>query len=219
LIAQVLQEILRGTGIEIVLARQSIDRLRRRESRQIVHQPANREAELERPAGAIAFPERHLARFAGRRRHEHAVVRDLFDPPRRGAEDEGFADAAFEDHLFVQFADASGARAGTEQKDAEQAAVGDGAAIGNGHAFRTFARGDRAGHAIPRDARPQLREFVGRIPSRQHVEHAFEHGAAQLGERRRAPDGGKQMLDVPGVHGRHRHDLLREDIQGIAGVP
>ena len=37
------------------------------------------EAELERPAGAVALPERHLARLARRGRDEHAIVRDLLD--------------------------------------------------------------------------------------------------------------------------------------------
>ena len=82
LIAEILQKILRGRGVEVVLARQPIDGRRRRKAQQIAHQPADGQAELERPAGAIAFPERHLARLARRRRHQHAIVRDLFDAPR-----------------------------------------------------------------------------------------------------------------------------------------
>ncbi len=168
-----------------------------RQAQQIAHQPADREPELERPPGAIAFPERHLAGLARRRRDEHAVVGDLLDPPRRGAEHERFADAALEDHLLVELADARGARAGAEQEDAVQAAIGNRAAVGDRHALGAFARDDGAGDAVPGDARAQLGELVGRIAARQHVEHAFEHRAAQLGERRRAADRREQLVDVP----------------------
>ena len=109
LIAQVLQQVLGGARVEIVLARQPIDGGGRRQPQQVVHQAADREPELERPAGAVALPERHLARLARRRRHEHAIVRDLLDPPRRGAEHERLADAALEHHFLVELADARGA--------------------------------------------------------------------------------------------------------------
>ena len=65
---------------------------------------------------------------------------------------------------------------------------------------------------------PQLGELVGRIAAREHVEHAVEHGAAQLGERRGAPDRREQLVDVPVVHRRHRHDLLRDDVERVAGI-
>ena len=50
-------------------------------SQQVARQLADRAAELERAAGAIAVPERHLPGLARRRRHEDAVVRDLLDAP------------------------------------------------------------------------------------------------------------------------------------------
>ena len=81
LIPKVLQKILRGACIEIVFPRQAIDRRRGRQAHEVVHQSADGEAELQRPAGAIAFPERHLAGFAGSGRDEHAVVRDFLDAP------------------------------------------------------------------------------------------------------------------------------------------
>ena len=218
LIAQVLEQVLGGARVEIVLARQPIDRGGRRQPQQVVHQPADGEAELERPAGAVALPERHLAGLSRRRRHEHAVVRDLLDAPRRGAEDERLADAALEHHLFVELADARGARSGADEEDAVQAAIGNRAAVGDRHALGALARRDRAGDAVPRDARPQLGELVGRVAARQHVEHAVEHRAAQLGERRRAADRREQLVDVPVVHRRHRDDLLRDDVERVAGI-
>ena len=91
-----------------------------RRSRSCISRPMARPSSSGRPA-PIAFPERHLARFAGRGRDEHAIVGDLLDPPRRGAEHEGFADRRLEDHLFVELADArragTGADAGTRRTD------------------------------------------------------------------------------------------------------
>ena len=144
LIAQVLEQVLGGARVEIVLARQSIDGGGRRQSQQVVHQAADREPELQRPARAVAFPERHLARLARRGRHQHAVVRDLLDAPRRGAEHERFADAALEHHFFVELADARRARPGADQEHAEQPAIGNRAAVGDRHALGAFARADRS---------------------------------------------------------------------------
>ena len=146
-------------------------------------------------------------------------MRDLFDAPRRRAEEEGLADAALEDHLFVELADARALRllrAGEE--DAVQAAVGNRSAVEDRHALRAGPRGDRVRDAVPRDARPQLREFVGWIESGQHVEHAVERRAAQLGERRRAADRGEQLVRVPVVHRHHRHDVLRDDVERVARI-
>ena len=181
-------------------------------------EPADREPELQRPPGAIAFPERHFAGLSGRRRHEHAIVSDLFDPPRRRAQHEGLADAALEHHLFVELADACGAFGRPEQEDAEEPTVGNGAAVGDGDPLGSLARGQRAADAIPGDARPQLGELVGGIAPGQHVEHAFERTPRQLGERRGPADGGEQIVDAPVVHGGRRHDLLRDDIQWISRI-
>src|SRR4029450_7467819 len=62
---------------------------------------ADRPPELVRPAAPFALPERHRARHARRRRDEHAVARDLLDPPRRGAEQERLPLASLVDHLLV----------------------------------------------------------------------------------------------------------------------
>ena len=64
-------------------------------------------------------------------------------------------------------------------------------------ASRLAAPTTRALDSIPRDARPQLGEFVRRIAARQHVEHAVEGAAAQVGEWGGASDQRKQIV--------HRH--------------
>ena len=72
--------------------------------------------------------------------------------------------------------------------------------------------------AVPGDARAQLGEFVGRISSRQHVEDALEDVAAQIGERRRAPHGGEEVVDLPGLQAGHGDDLLREHVERVSRI-
>ena len=151
---------------------------RRRHGDERAHELADRAAELERPAGRVGLPERHLAGLAGRRRDEHPVVGDLLDAPARGAEQERLADAALEHHLFVELADARARTALAGEEDAVEAAVGNRAAVGDGDPLRPLARGQRVLEPIPGEARPKLGELVRRIAAREHVEHAFEGAAA-----------------------------------------
>ena len=168
---------------------------------QVANELADGVAEFDRPACPVAVPERHLARFARRRRHEHAIVRDLLDAPGRRAQRERFADSRFEHHLLVELADAHGPVRPC-QKDAVEAAVRDGAGVGDGNARRAFAAGYGAGDPIPGHSRAQLGKFVGRIPSRQHVEDPLEHMAAQIRERGRPADGGEEVVHRPTSRGR-----------------
>ena len=107
---------------------------------------ADRLAELARAAQAVALPERDRARDAGRGRDDHAVARDLLDPPRGRAEQEHLARAGLVDHLLVELADAAAVR----EVDAEQAAVGDRARVGDRQRARALARPDRARSRGPR---------------------------------------------------------------------
>ena len=88
--------------IEIVLADETIDRGGPRHRTQVAHEAADCVSELDWAARLVAVPERHLAWFAGSGRDEDAVVRNLVDPPRGGAEREGLAGMRFEDHLLVE---------------------------------------------------------------------------------------------------------------------
>src|SRR5207302_5792382 len=121
---------------------------------------ADRFAQLVRAADALAFPERDGAGHAGRGRHEHAVARDVLDPPRGRAEHDHLAGARLVHHLLVELADAAAA---VDDEDAEQAAVGDRARVRHSEPARTLAAADDARGAIPDDARPELRELVRRI--------------------------------------------------------
>ena len=161
--------------------------------------PARRWPARARAAGRRRrLPERHLARLARRGRDEHAVVGDLLDAP------------------------ASRRRAGTSRRRGSRTPsprrARRRARAGPRSPSRNTPYSPRSGivpplmtatrfapsravsvsvSAIPREARPQLGELVGRIAARQHVEHALED--ARGSARRTAPraDAREQLVDVP----------------------
>ena len=71
--------------------------------------------------------------------------------------------------------------------------------------------------SIPDDPRPQLGELVRRVPAGEHVEHVLELLPGQLGERVRALDELVQVVDRDLLVGADRHDLLRDDVERVAG--
>ena len=112
LVIQVLQQVVGGARREPVVVCQPGQRLAARGRAQLAGELADGLAQLDRPAGALALPEGHLAGFTGRRRHEHAVVRDLLDTPRRCAQQDGLAGTGLEHHFLVEFAHAGAAGIG-----------------------------------------------------------------------------------------------------------
>ncbi len=62
-----------------------------RARRHLADERAHGPAELVRAPDLVPVPERHLARHARRRGHDHPVAGDVLDPPRGGAEQEGLA--------------------------------------------------------------------------------------------------------------------------------
>ena len=79
-----------------------------------------------------------LPGLPGRRGDGDPLERDVLDAPRGRAEQERLARAALVDHLLVELADAGA----VGQEHAEQAAIGDGAAAGDGEASRPVAGAD-----------------------------------------------------------------------------
>jgi hypothetical protein len=144
-------------------------------------------------------------------------MRDLIDAPRRGAEQERFAGARFEDHLFIELADACLVFLGAGQEDAVQTAIGNRAGVGNGDTLGALARHHHAVDTV-QVARAEFGEFVRRIAARQHVEHAVEDRPAQFRERRRRPHGAVEIVHRPALHRGHRDHLLREDVERIARI-
>ena len=179
----------------------------------IAEEGADGPAELDGPPEAVAVPERHLARLAGRGRDDHAVAGDLLDAPRGRAEHEGLSDPALVDHLLVELADPR-ARG---REHAVEAAIGDRPAAGDRQHARAGTRLERARDTVPVEARPQLGELVRRIPAGEHVEHVLEQLARQVGKRVRAPDDGGHLVDRELLDRAHGHDLLREYVDGVPG--
>ena len=161
---------------------------------------------------AFALPERDGAGQAGRRRDEHAIARDLLDPPRRRTEQERLTRARLVHHLLVELADAPSA---VDEEHAEEAAVGDRARIRDGEPPRAVACADRAVRAVPDDPRAQLGELVGRVAPGEHVEDVVELRAAQVAERICPSDERVDLVTSDFGVNRNCDDLLRQHIQRI----
>ena len=140
LLAEERDEVPRGERVEAVVLLDASDRRVVGESRQLARGLADLLAELGGPPHSLAFPERGDARGARRRRDEHAVARDLLDPPGRGAEDERLPLPGLVHHLLVELADAPAA---VGEEDAEEPAVGDGARVGDGEPASARSAADR----------------------------------------------------------------------------
>ena len=172
--------------------------------------------ELSGASDSLALPERSDAGHAGSRRDEDAVARDLLDAPGRRSEHERLALARLVHHLLVELAHAP---APVDEEDTEEAAVRDRPGVGDREAPSAGAPAHRAGSPIPHDPRPELRELVGRVAAREHVEDVLELRTRQLRERIRAPRELVELVHRDLLVGADRDDLLGEHVQRIAGDP
>ena len=144
---------------------------------------------------------------------------DVLDPPGRRAEQEDVAHPGLVDHLLVELPDPPSAGAlGADEEDAEQPAVGDGAAAGDRQPLRAGPGGEGVGDAVPGQPRAQLGEGVRGVPAGEHVEDGVQRGVGQRGERRRPAHHRGHLVDRAGPLGHHRHDLLGEDVERVAQV-
>src|SRR5262249_19024616 len=150
---EVLQQLLGRARLHVVFAGEALDGGRRRKTEHLARELADRQAELERPPGPIALPERRLARLAGGGRHEHAVVRDFLDAPGRAPRQNRLAGGAFEPLLFGDSAHAGAAGPRPDEKPAVEPAARNRSAVRDRDALRAVARADGPRHAVPRDAR------------------------------------------------------------------
>ncbi len=142
---------------------------------------------------------------------------------RGGAEQEGLSGSGLVDHLLVELADAPP----VGQDDGVEAAVGDGAGVGDGEPACALARADDAGDAVPDDACAQLGELLGGIAPVEHVEHVLEQRA---GEGRVGVRAGGKRVEIVDAHsviglrppgrgtgGCDGDDLLGEHVERVAG--
>ena len=220
LLVDVADQVAGGPGVEPALLGDRHGALARRRP-ELAGEGADRLAELGRPAEGVALPERQPPGYAGSGRDQHPVVGDVLDPPAGRAEREHVADARLVDHLLVELADASArtrllvGRAGRDQEDPEQPAVGDGAAAGHGQPLGARPAGELPGHAVPDDARAELGELVARVAAAEQVEGRVEGAARQLGVGRGAADEVEEVVDRPRVHRHHRDDLLGQHVERV----
>ena len=124
LLVEVLDEVRRRERVEGVVVAQPLGGLLRREVADLADERPERAAELDRAAGPVAVPERHLAGLPRCRCDGDPLERDVLDAPRRGAEHERLARTALVDHLLVELADPGA----VGEEHTEQPAVGDRAA-------------------------------------------------------------------------------------------
>src|SRR6185312_835977 len=87
-----------------MFARQLGDRCTARHLAQLPHQRTDAPPELNRPPGLITVPERHLPRLTRSGAHQHTVVRNLIDTPRRCAQHNRLTSTRLDAHLLVEFA-------------------------------------------------------------------------------------------------------------------
>ena len=182
--------------------------------RDLADEGADRGPELGRPTERVALPERQPSGLAGRGGDQHPVVGDVLDPPARRAEREDVADPRLVDHLLVELADPATAFSADEE-DPEQAAVGDRAAGGDGEPLGARSAGERVGHPVPDQPRPQLGELVGRVAAGQQVEGRVERRPGQRREGRSPAYDGEQLVGVPGVDRDAGDDLLGEHVERV----
>ncbi|EYF00597.1 Hypothetical protein CAP_0412 [Chondromyces apiculatus DSM 436] len=184
-------------------------------------QRPDRRPQLRRSPHLIAAPERHLPRLPWRRHHHHPIMGDLRDPPRRRPEQEDLSFPRLEHHLLVQLPHAPAClpcRLVRRQEHPVQPPVRDGPCVHHRQPLRPLAPAHQAPHAVPHDARPQLRELVRRIAPAEHVEHPLEAAPRQLRERRRLAHQLEERVHVDRVHRRDRHDLLRQHVERAARI-
>ncbi len=192
-----------------------LQRLLMRQRPDLANEGAERPPELERAAGAVAVPERHLGRHAGRRGDRHPLERHILDSPRRRPQHEGVAGTALVHHLLVELADPRA----VGEEHAEQAAIGDGAAARDRQPLGAVAGAERVVDAVPDDPRPELGELLARIAAGEQVEHVAEQLVGQLAEVGAATHQRRQI-----GHGaltasrRVSDDLLGEHVERVAEV-
>ncbi len=184
--------------------------------------PPERPPELHGPAERVTLPERQLAGLPEGGGDQHPVMRDVLDPPARGAEGEDVTHAGLVDHFLVQLTDPPAAAVGagifgSDEVDTEQPAVGDGAARGDGQPLCAGPARDGAFHPVPDDAGPQLGELVRRVPSREKVQGGIEGGARESGKRGGPAHDVEPLLDVDGFQRGGRDRLLGQDVQRVGG--
>ena len=137
---------------------------------QFTHVLPDGAAQFRRPAERVCLPEGEAAGLAGGGGDEHPIVGDVLDPPGGRAEEEHVPHARLVHHLLVELADpAAGPLPGGEEH-AEQPAVRDRPAGGDGEALGAGPAGEGAARPVPYDAGAEFGELVGGVEAGEHVQ-------------------------------------------------
>ena len=214
LLGQVEHHVGRRPGVEAVVGAQPLLGLGRRQLPDLPEEGAERPAELQRAPRPVTVPERHLARLPRRRRHDDALEADVLDPPGRRAEQERLAGPALVDHLLVQLAHPGA----VGQEDAEEAAVGDGAAARDGQAPRAVPGPQLPADPVPHDPRAQLAELLAGVPAGQQIEHVDQQVLGQVGEAGAPAHQRGQVVHRGRPDREVGHDLLGQHVERVAQV-
>ena len=168
-------------------------------------------------AGPLAPPEGQAGAAAGGGVDDDTVGPDLAHPPAGGAQRNNVADGGLVDHLLVELAHAAppAVLGALGQDDGEGAAVGDGAGGGDGGPLGAGPGGERAGVAVPCQARGEVGQVRGGEAAAEQLQDGVEGGPRQLGVGGGAADGGVPGVGVKVLDARGRNGLLGEDVQGI----
>ncbi len=168
-----------------------------------------------RPRRELSVPERHPRRCARRGRHDHAVVLDRPDAPRRRPELKHVAHARLVHELLIELSESRAVR----QVHGIKAAIRNGPTRDHRHHPRRARSREAVVHAVPRHPRFELRGQVRRVLPRQHRQHLVECRTREpviwiraTHERERIPRG-------PVVDAHHRDDALREHIERVLDRP
>jgi hypothetical protein len=101
--------------------------------------------------------------------------------------------------------------------DAVEAPIGDRAGVGDRELTSAPAASDRARGPVPDEPRAQFGEALGRIAPVEHVEDVLELLPGELLERLRGGDDVLDVADLPLGIGDHRHEVLGENVERVAG--
>src|SRR6266568_1190975 len=100
-------------------------------------------------------------------------MRNLRNPPSGSTKDNGLSRLAFEDHLFIEFAEAR-RLFGSRKINTIETTIRNRSSVHNRNPLRRLSRRETIGYAIPRNARTQLRKLIRGITPRKQVEHVLE---------------------------------------------
>ncbi len=173
----------------------------------------HRARQLRRAARRFAAPERNGGRGAVRVFHAHASGLDAADPPRRRAQQEHVAGQALDREVFVERADDGLVGLGEHQV---LRVVGNRAARGDRRQPRAAPAAHDAVHPVAMEERAAA-PALGADAFRQHLDDRVEVLPRQVAVQIRAAHELEEIVFAPVLRRRHRHDLLRENVERRRG--